>query len=287
MSHVRNRCSLLVAALALVIGCALALGTPQTAHAADLKLGTSVGSTAARATILPLVGKSLKSTSYATFNRTNDNHFYKFSTSNRDSRYRIRLRAENVVDGDINITIYDSNMHRFYTGNVQTTNWGVVLRKLTRNSTYYIEIWRYAVDSPQYIDLYKGNNIQYADYRLYVKELITKPKAVTKLKVSSPSKKRLKVKWLRSFNADAYQILVMSPLNVKKATGKPIKFYFYTKNDVFKLKTKYAGEYRVWVRPYRTVNGKKYYGNWRPTLTFKTNGDIKLSSGAYVNVKAA
>ena len=277
MTQVRSKFVAIIAAMALAIGCALVATTPQKALAEELTLGTTVGTTTAAATNMPLVGKSLQTTAYATFNRTNDNHWYKFTTSDRNSNYRIRLEADSP-DGTIFFTVYDSGMHRFFTSQLATTGRRTInLTKLTRNQVYYVEIWRFAVDSPQYKGTQGQSDVQYADYRLLIKELVQAPDPVQNLRVSSPSTKKLKVKYRKARYASAYQILVKNSVDNKK-------YYFRTKKTTWTLKTKYTGRYRVWVRPYRVVNNKTYYGQWNPYET-NANGKVRFRNGVATTVK--
>lgn len=284
MTQARSRIAVLFAALALVIGCALVVTTPQTAQADDLKLGRTVGGTTAAATNMPLVGKSLSTTAFAEFNDNNDNHFYKFTTSDRNSTYRLNLRADSN-DGAIYFTIYDSSMHRFYTSATNGSfraNRTITLQKLRHNSVYYVEVWRLAVNTPWYVinndDDQMSSNVYVpnAAYRLTITERITRPAAVTNLRATSPSKKKLKVKWDASHYADAYQLLIRNSVDKNSKN-----YYFKTSRTTYTLKTKYSGKYRVWVRPYRKVNGKTYYGAWSPS----TNTAWKY--GLKVTVKAS
>lgn len=281
MTQVRSRFAAVIAALALAVGCALVATAPQSAYADDLRLGSAVGGNQAAATNMPMVGKSLYTTAFAEFNDYNDNHFYRFTTSNRNSTYRIKLQADSA-DGMIFFTIYDSSMHRFYTtaingtfqnGNTTRT---IRLRKLKHNTNYYVEVWRLAVDAPWYVINDNGSAIQQsyernAAYRLTIRELITAPDRVRNFHGISQSNLHLRVRWRASHYADGYQLLLRN--NVERMTKN---YYFNTKNTVFSLKTKYNGVYRVWVRPYRLVNGKKYYGAWSPGSTRAFNNGLRI-----------
>ena len=262
MTRTRQKCTLLIAAFVLAIGCAIAASTPQTAYAVK-DLGVGVGTTSATATNVPLKGKSLSMTYDATFKYTNDNNFYKFKTSNRNSSYRISLKALST-DGTIYFTVYDSGMHRFFQSEITTAKKRTIeLQKLKRNQTYYIEVWRFAVDSPQYIQD-NDSNIQYAEYRLSVKEIITPPNRVTGAKMSRAGKYKVRIQFNESRYASGYQ--VRWDRTWWKTTKNKRGTWDMHKDTNHVFTTKYHGKkhpYRFSVRPYRIVNGKKYYGGWR------------------------
>lgn len=277
MEKVQQRFTAVIAALALVIGCALVFAMPQQAEAKTVQLKAgSVGSTSATATnIILKATKNNKNPSMkimTTFNTTNDNNWYKFTTSDRDSTYNLKLKSYKDVNGNyssVHVVVYDSTMHRFWTHAVSATatSVSIPMNILKRNQVYYIEVWRYATDSPEY----QTSNDRYADYALTLTEEIRKPGAIKNLKVKSTKSYRFTATYSKKFNADGYQIQFKRAWSPKN----PVTQNRYTDKTKRTYKTAYAGsayKYKVRVRPYRLVDGKKFYGPWNK---------VKNSSGVY------
>ena len=257
MTTVQRRLAITAAAFLLAIGCAIALSMPQqNAYAANTRL--TPGNVITKATNLPLVGRELWTTNFATFNATNDSNFYKFQTSNRDSRYKITLRSDDLGENEkLRVVIYDPSYHRFKVEDSTTTQISFYLEKLKRNQSYYIEVYRYAVDAPE------GNymtDVPYVDYRIKVQEVITKPAALVfsewSFKWYRKSKRLVYYIKEPSFSATGYQIRCFNPITRKW------KYATTTKNSyIVKGITTYK-KYKANIRPYRIVNGRTYYGKW-------------------------
>ena len=262
MTGVQQRALTLFAALVLAVGCAIAIAMPQQAYAADTKL--AAGSTFEKATVLSLTNDALKSSNRAEFNSKNDNNFYKFTTSSRDSRYRLRLRS---YDGlRIYVTLYDSTRHRIaYMSTKKTKGQSWTFKNLSRSSTYYVELWRFVTDGTDYIDsgsvLDKGYaEAAYPKYRITVRELVEKP-TITDFVATSPSKGKLQVKYKSSYNTDKVQVQFWWSWQSKRTASNT--FDKYTTAQKYKFSVKYPGKkYEVRVRPYCYVNGKRLNGSW-------------------------
>ena len=97
-------------------------------------------------------------------------------------------------------------------------------------------------------------------------QVTVKKAALTKLK--SSKKKTLTVQWKKLTGVTGYQI--QTGLNKKFTKGKKtytVKKAKTTKKTIKKLKSK--KKYFVRIRAYKTVNGKKYYGNWSKAKNVK------------------
>lgn len=262
MTGVQRKAVGLIAAFVLVVGCAIAIAMPQHAYAADTKL--VAGTTFEKATTLSLADKALKSSNRSEFNSKNDSNFYKFTTSGRDSRYRLKLRS---YDGlRIYVTVYDATRHRIaYMSTKKVNGQSWTFKNLARKSTYYVELWRFVTDGTDYIDsgsvLDKGYaEAAYPKYRITVSELVTKP-TLTNFKATSPSKGKIRVKYKYSYNTDKVQVQFWWAWQSKRTASNT--FNKYTTAENYKFDVKYPGKkYEVRVRPYCFVNGKRLNGKW-------------------------
>lgn len=233
-------------AVVLAAGLFPIAATPEQAYAASTKV--TAGNAFDRATNLALTGKSLASANQTEFNDDNDNNFYSFVTSDRDSSYKLSLKVYNNLR--VYATVYDSGHHRI---DHFSTNKSIsrVFTNLKRNRRYYVELWRYA------------DTASHAAYRIKMKEVVTRPSKVSKLKVVSPAKKQLKVSYASSYNASGYKI------GYKKGNGK--WSYVKTKKTSYVITgLKSKKKYTVKVVAYRTVNKKNYKGSWTVSDAVKT-----------------
>ena len=274
MTRVQQKAVTLLAAFVLAVGCAIVLAMPQQAYAADTKL--VAGTTFEKATALSFANDSLKSSNRSEFNSKNDSNFYKFTTSTRDSRYRLRVRSYDCLR--IYITVYDASRHRIAymsTKSKKSQSW--TFKNLARNSTYYVELWRFVTDGTEYADsgsfLDKGYaEAAYPKYRITVRELVTKPE-LTDFKASTPSKGKIKVKYKTSYNTDKVQVQFWWAWMSKKTNSNT--FNKYTKEqNTYTFSVKHPGKkYKVRVRPYRFVNKKRVNGAWSSwkTVTVKSS----------------
>lgn len=270
MTLAKQRTIALIVAFILAIGCALAISMPQQAYATkSTKL--AAGSSFTTSNNLALTDRDLAATNSTKFNATNDNNFYKFTTSDRNSRYRLTLRS---FDGwRLYATIYDASHHRIaHMATSSTTGQNWVFRNLKRNAVYYIEVWRFVINVSDYIDsgtvLGEGYaESTYVPYRITVKELVTPPKKVTGLKFRSTAKGTLRVTYRESNTAEGYRI------EIKRGSGS-WQFKGFTQKTSITLKNlKTTGKYKVRVRAARWVNGKKYYSDFVTTTNaIKANG---------------
>ena len=265
MTGVKQRAFILVAAFVLAIGCAFALAMPQQdAYAATTKL--KAGSTQGTATNLELKGTELTAANKTQF--YTNNNWYKFNTSDRDSQYKITIRSYEGYR--IYCMLEDAAGNVFCEWNTTNTkgqSW--VLKNLTRNTTYYIHAFRMVTDPAAIIA--SGNVIDagispstYPQYKITVKEQLNKP-TVTGFWATSLKKKTLNVFWDEpSFNTDKIQIQFYWGWQKKK---KANTWNRYSSSESYKTKVKYRGAkkpYKVRIRPYMLVNGKKVYGAWTP-----------------------
>lgn len=282
MTSVQQRTAALLAVLALVFGCACAaLAFQQQAYAADTNL--AAGTTFERATNLSIANDSRSSSNKTEFNAKTDNNFYKFTTSKRDSRYK--LTVESYKGYDIYITLYDAGRHRIAymkTDKEKGQSW--TFKNLQRNAVYYVELWRFVADASDYLQKGKVLDLGYAEtayppYKITLAEKVTKP-VIEKARVWSTFETDAKHKhWLRmkfigqSYNTEKVQIKIWWFQN-----GVQHTFYRYTPKSSYSTWVVHWGStypYRVSVRPYMTVNGKRVYGKWAKAY-------VKNSSGNWV-----
>lgn len=269
MTRVQKRATMLIAAFVLAIGCALALGMTQQAHAAVPKLAG--GSTIEKATVLNYGAdkKNLSITRRSEFNGYADNNHYKFTTSDRDSRYKLRVTSNEGYL--IYVTIRDAGQHRIaLMSSASKTGKTWVFKNLKRNSVYYIELWRFVSSGADYID--SGSVLDmglaetvYPPYKIFLKELITKP-TVTGFTATSKSDHMLNLKWSEpSYNTEKIQIQFWWSWQSKRTKNNTFSRHESTGKNFYNTKVKYNGTskpYKVRIRAVRTVNGKKYFGKW-------------------------
>ena len=254
MTNVQRRLAAVLAAMALVIGCGLVMAmTPQKAHA-DL----APGSTFQTAMNLSIANKNLKATYDGSINSNSAKKKFKFTTSTRRSSYKVTVKSDN----DVNLTVdfYNSSFdslgseYSFETDDRSSRTF----ESLDLSSTYYISISRPT----------SANSNDRADYTVTVKEIVTPPAAPRKAYCISKAKKKITVKYKKPKYANGYQIAY------KKGNGKWVKAKT-TKRSYTIKNLKKNKEYTVKVRAYRTVYGKKHYGEWTDEMTLKPNGKKK------------
>ena len=313
MSTTQRKFIALFAAVAFALGLGLMMAAPQTAHAEETKLtaGTTFGG--ARTLSLSSGGSVAKKAdgvaskgdfiitarNLATFDTENDNQYYKFTTSNRNSTYRITVRKEDNDGRDLRVEIRDSKLRRFsYATNsatnlTYTASFSAANGQINRGETYYIELSRYIPES--IIDDATIDRSPYVDYRISVEEIVPKPKAIGKndftFKVYTKSKKMVYTITRRSFYADGYQVQQYVP-----RFNRWIEFSFTGVKKTLSgdsvaqginMGSAYWG-YLGKIRPYRVVNGTKFYGNWTKVFTVFKSGlyvKCKKSYGSYVKGK--
>ena len=291
MSTVQHRAFAMIAALALVVGCAMAaVCTHQQAYAANTTL--TAGTAFNTATNLAIANSSLSASNKTEFNSAIDNNFYKFTTSARaESTYKLTVRSYN---GEvIYLTVYDATHHRIANmktkaGATGNRNW--IFRNLKPKAVYYIEAWRFITDVDDYVlsGVINGNGDEegksefiHVPYKITLKERLTKP-SITSFKAWSiydDSQKHnhwLKLNWSgkSSYNTEKVQIKFWW----YDSSGNKQTFYRYTSDDSYSTWTVHWGKsypYRIQIRPYMTVNGKRIYGKWAKAY-------IKNKSGEWV-----
>lgn len=104
------------------------------------------------------------------------------------------------------------------------------------------------------------------------------PKKVTDLKVSSRNTKSLKLKWTKHTGVTGY---VVQKYNSKTKEWKNYKTITKNTNSITISKLSAATTYKFRVCAYKTISGKKYYGQYSTVLTTPTNpgkvSSVKLS----------
>lgn len=253
MTNIKSRLVAMLAAFALVVGCGLAFALPQQAQADPVTAGTTAGSSMTTAKTVILAGKSLKAIDDGSFSSTQINKWYKFTTSNRNSQYKVTLKSE---DGDdIKVRFYDSTSGALDDFNFTTsTKKSRTLWDLDRNATYYIQLSR------------STDGTMRADYSLAVKEIVTPPNAPSKFYAWSKAKNTIRVNYKWPKNTTGFQIAYR-----KGSSGSWT--YKTTKHGTYVIKKlRKNKKYSVKVRAYRTINKKKHYGPWTATVKLKANG---------------
>ena len=276
MTLVKQRALALVVTLVLVAGCAFAFAASQGQAFAE-EMNLTAGTTEATATQLPINNKTFSSSNKTAFNTRADNNYYKFITSNRDSRYKITLLSYDgsTASGDrytIYGTLYDSGKHRvanFSTKKTRGQSW--IFKNLQRNALYYIEVWRYTTDPSGDGYLASGNaqvgqleNV-YPPYKITLKEQIVKP---TLLSYNAASKKEheLNLTWGEpSYNADKVQIEFWWSWEDNKTINNTFYRTAKASSKGYSTEVKQFGSahrYKVRIRPYLVANGERVYGKW-------------------------
>lgn len=249
MTNVRQKLVAALAAAVLALGCAGLLAMPQTAHAVPLTAGT----TQSAAVALPLTGKNLKASADTSFSSTTAKHWYKFTTSSRNSTYKVTVKSKSGYNIDVNLYAPSGSVisdYFFSTISKKSKKY----YDLDRNSTYYIELKHYT------------NTSFRADYKITLQEVIKKPEVPGKFYAVSKAKKKLRVKYQASDDATGYQIAYKKGASGKWVKKKTTKLGYTIKN------LKKNKKYSVKVRAYRTVNKKNYYGKWSGIAVLKPNG---------------
>ena len=299
MTRVQLRVTALVAAFALLIGCAFAVASPQRqAYAADTNL--TAGATFNAATNLALNNKKFSSSNKTEFNAKADNNFYKFTTSKRESRYKLTLRSYEGYN--IYCTVYDSGHHRiayFRTKSTAGESW--TFKNLKRSSVYYIEVWRFMADGSNYVAsgsvLDKGfSESAYPPYKITLKEVVTKP-TLSGVSVASNKDHYINVKWTdSSYNAENVQIQLWWSWQDNRSKNNTFNYVAKASALKYDKKVKYFGTkrpYQVRVRPYLTANGKRVFGKWTGWKTVKVkplgidNFKVTSKSSKYLNLSWA
>lgn len=250
MTRVQTRNTIVVAALALIIGCALAFAAPLRAQAVPVVVA---GDTPATAKLMDFTKKRNLTAEdpSCSFASKEMSKFYKFTTSARNSSYRVSL--EDLTQQDFDVRLYDAQNRLIPVSWNTSETRKMTYDTLDRNATYYIELRRWSDWEAR------------ADYTIVFKEIITPPSPVKKLKAKSYSTSKLTVSYRRAINATGYQV------RTKRGWGDSGKStYLKTKKLKVTYKTNYNGKkhpYLISVRPYRVVNGKTYYGAWCNEVT--------------------
>lgn len=101
---------------------------------------------------------------------------------------------------------------------------------------------------------------------IITKTFIIKPRkqALSKLK---PFKKKINVSWKQDKTVSGYQIAYSTNKSMKKPTTKLIKSSKTTNISLSKLKS--GKTYYVRIRAYKTIDGKKQYGEWSSIKSVK------------------
>ena len=318
-ARVRFGALLLVAMIVAAFG-VLAL-SPSVSYAEETKL--TAGATFAGARDLtPTKGGSVASKTkgavkkgdlvvskrnLATFDTENDNEYYKFKTSNRNSLYRITVKKE-VDDGrSMEVDIRDHALRKFNTGasGVADRTYQVSFDsnngQIARNETYYIELSRFVPESTTG----SINRTPYVDYRITVEEIVPRPAAISANAYTVKLDKSAKALTFnvsnRSFYADGYTYQLYVPRLKKWITGKFSGVTGTLSNEGVRTTVSMGSAYWGYIckiRPYRSVNGKLFYGKWakaytkfsdgkyvKCTKTFTTGSGEKFVAGKYYNYK--
>ena len=158
MTNVRQKLVAALAAAVLALGCAGLLAMPQAAYADPLIAGT----TQSAAVALPLTGKNLKASADTSFSSTTAKHWYKFTTSSRNSTYKVTVESKSGYNIDVNLYAPSGSVISDYFFSTVTKK-SKKYYDLDRSSTYYIELKHYT------------NTSFRADYKITLQEVIKKP----------------------------------------------------------------------------------------------------------------
>lgn len=231
---------------------------------------------------------------------------FKVTGLSNASNYSIRVRAYKTVNGEklygsYSNTVADATLPAKVTSlkASTSTNTSVTLTWKKQSGASYYNVYKYNAKTKKY-DLYKkvssgtkntlkvtglkANTTYKFKVRAYkikqdkktltgetssVLTAYTKPSAPKLSSVSSPSKKKINVKWKKVSGITGYQIM----WSTSKSFSSNTKTYDVKSSKKVSQKVSTAKskkKYYVRIRSYKTRNGKRYYSSWSNVKSVKT-----------------
>lgn len=166
---------------------------------------------------------------------------------------KISWKSVSKVNGyKVYICHNSENKFKYYG---KTTSKSITIKKLKTSKEYKIKIRGYkTVKKKTYYGSYSS-----------ILKVATKPTQVKNLKVKSETDTSIKISWSKVTRASGYRVYIYN------SSKKKYEYYGYSKtnsitiNDLKALQT-----YKIKVRAYKTVEGKKTYGTYSKIITAKT-----------------
>ena len=147
---------------------------------------------------------------------------------------------------------YAKGKYKYYG---KTNKTSMKIKNLKAGTKYKVRVRAYkSVNGTQYLGEYSETL-----------KTTTTPKKVTNLKLKSKSKNSIKLSWKKSSGATGYKVYVYNT--------KTKKYKYYgkiNKTSITIKKLKSGKSYKIKVRPYKTVEGKQYLGDYSNILKVTT-----------------
>lgn len=150
----------------------------------------------------------------------------------------------------------------------QTRNLYMNIEKLNPAQTYIVSVRAYkSLSGVKYFSAF-SNEVQ----------VVTAPKKVSGLKVSSVKENSIKIQWSKVDKANGYAVYVY------RESGQEFKLYTTTKDTSINITNLEAAKfYKIFVKSYITVNKKSYYSQASSTISQKTNSTATSKAGIDVS----
>ena len=185
---------------------------------------------------------------------------------------KISWNSVSKVNG-YKVYICDNSENKFkYYG--KTTSKSMIIKKLKSSKEYKIKIRGYkTVKKKTYYGSYSS-----------ILKVATKPTQVKSLKVKSQTDSTVKLSWSKVTRASGYRVYIYN------SSKKKYEYYGYSKtNSIIVKDLKSAQTYKIKVRAYKTVDGKRTYGSYSSVLTTTTKPakvkNVKVDSQSESTIK--
>lgn len=166
---------------------------------------------------------------------------------------KISWKSVSKVNG-YKVYICDNSENKFeYYGNTKSNS--ITIKKLKSSKEYKIKIRGYKIVKKK---KYHGS---YSE----VLKVASKPTQVKSLKVKSETDTSVKLSWGKVIRATGYRVYIYN------SSKKKYEYYGYSKTNSITIKDlKALQTYKIKVRAYKTVEGKRTYGTYSKVVTAKT-----------------
>ena len=166
---------------------------------------------------------------------------------------KISWNSVSKVNG-YKVYICDNSENKFkYYG--KTTSKSMTIKKLKSSKEYKIKIRGYkTVKKKTYYGSYSS-----------ILKVATKPTQVKSLKTTSQTDNSIKLSWSKVTRASGYRVYIYN------SSKKKYEYYGYSKTNSITIKDlKALQTYKIKVRAYKTVDGKRTYGTYSKVVSAKT-----------------
>ena len=173
--------------------------------------------------------------------------------SQNTSSLKISWKSVSKVNG-YKVYICDNSNNKFkYYG--KTTGKSITIKKLKSSKEYKIKIRGYRT---------LKKKTYYGSYSSVLK-VATKPTQVKGLKSKSQTDNTINLTWSKVTRASGYRVYIYN------SSKKKYEYYGYSRKNSITIKDLKAFQtYKIKVRAYKTVEGKRTYGTFSKVITTKT-----------------